>query len=381
MAYKILLADDQPHNLIILKRYLLHTGKEHITIEAKNGREACDLAYQENPDLIIMDWEMPEMDGIEAIRELKSKSQTLLIPIIMATAHDSSEHVKQAMDEGAMDYIIKPSNKVELSARVNSALRISDLNKQNRKQTDEIVQQNKYIRKRSEYYVLLKNRVFRTFLAYAVVAFVVSVVSFLFFKQMGKSLDLAQSSHSMSIQVYKMLDAGQILLAEELVIKNSDDHYLSKIFDTRTVARDSARHLLVKMRGMKDFEGFGISEECDHIEGLMKQYDVIFNRTVELYFDMMKRRGSTYSFDNPDFSDLISKIEYYSEETNTTMDAISEKVKRKGDSDFSSVELLVVCIVTVSVIFTMFLTVSIQFFFGDDDALNEMKKVEDVLHE
>ena len=72
-----------------------------------------------------MDWEMPEMNGIEAIKWLKNEPSTKDIPVLMVSALSSSEDIEMALDTGAIDYIRKPINKTELLARVKSALRIA----------------------------------------------------------------------------------------------------------------------------------------------------------------------------------------------------------------------------------------------------------------
>ncbi|PLX05672.1 MAG: adenylate/guanylate cyclase domain-containing response regulator, partial [Marinilabiliales bacterium] len=126
MGYTILVADDQVQNIAAIYSMLTTHDESFRIIGAINGREACDLAYKKDPDLIILDWEMPVMTGIDAVKELKSNEQTKDVPIIMATALTSSEHLSEAMAAGAMDYIRKPLDRTELIARVKSAVTIYD---------------------------------------------------------------------------------------------------------------------------------------------------------------------------------------------------------------------------------------------------------------
>ncbi|NHB68701.1 hybrid sensor histidine kinase/response regulator [Perlabentimonas gracilis] len=126
-TYTILVADDYPDNVQIIADALRDTGIAHKIIRATNGKVLIDLALKRVPDLIITDWEMPEMDGIEAIKFLKENSSTSDIPIIMCTGiMITSESLKYALDSGAVDYIRKPIDSIELQARVHSMLKLSD---------------------------------------------------------------------------------------------------------------------------------------------------------------------------------------------------------------------------------------------------------------
>jgi two-component system sensor histidine kinase/response regulator len=125
--HKILVIDDQPDNLKIIVDYLKESGTNYTILKAPNGKIACKIAEKKMPDLIITDWEMPEMDGIETIKYLKSKAETKDIPIIMASGvMTQSKNLKMALEAGAVDYIRKPVDKTELIARVHSMLKLAD---------------------------------------------------------------------------------------------------------------------------------------------------------------------------------------------------------------------------------------------------------------
>lgn len=126
-TYIILIADDYPENLQIIVDALKNSNLQHKIVRAVNGKILCELAEKRHPDLIITDWEMPEMDGIEAIKYLKSINATKDIPIIMCTGiMTTSENLRMALDSGAVDYIRKPIDSIELQARVYSMLKLSD---------------------------------------------------------------------------------------------------------------------------------------------------------------------------------------------------------------------------------------------------------------
>jgi len=119
---KVLIADDEPKNIKILEAMLAGHGYRLLT--AGNGQEALDRAFSENPDLILLDILMPELNGFEVTRILKKDSRTKNIPIILVTALDGPESRNTGLEAGAEDFLNKPVKAVELKARVKSMLRL-----------------------------------------------------------------------------------------------------------------------------------------------------------------------------------------------------------------------------------------------------------------
>jgi DNA-binding response OmpR family regulator len=124
---KILVIDDLPENVFLLQDRLENEGFEVLT--AYDGKTGINKAISELPDLILLDVMMPEMNGIEVCKALVSNPSTTNIPIILVTAKVGAEDTKEGLEAGAYDYIKKPFNKVELLARVNSALKLSEAQK------------------------------------------------------------------------------------------------------------------------------------------------------------------------------------------------------------------------------------------------------------
>ncbi len=141
--YTILIADDYPENIQIIVDALKSSDIQHRVIRAVNGKVLCELAEKRCPDLIITDWEMPEMNGIEATRILKGIEATRDIPIIICTGiMTTSENLKMALDSGAVDYIRKPIDNIELQARVYSMLKLGDSYRTIKEQNTILEQQN-----------------------------------------------------------------------------------------------------------------------------------------------------------------------------------------------------------------------------------------------
>ncbi len=125
---KILVVDDQPDNLELLQKVL--ENAEYKVIKAVCGEEAISHAVQDKPDVIVLDVQLPEMDGFEVCRILKDKDETRNIPIIFLTAYLTGEqNIAKGLELGAYDYISKPFNDCELLARVGVMMKIRESEK------------------------------------------------------------------------------------------------------------------------------------------------------------------------------------------------------------------------------------------------------------
>jgi DNA-binding response OmpR family regulator len=119
-AKTILVVDDEPRLVSLVQTYLTQSGFRVVT--ASNGREALAMATRQEPDLIILDIMMTEMDGYEFMRLYRANHHT---PIILLTARVDSDEKAAALESGADDYITKPFRPRELMARVKAVLRRS----------------------------------------------------------------------------------------------------------------------------------------------------------------------------------------------------------------------------------------------------------------
>lgn len=133
----ILIVDDEPFNLDLLEQEL---DDEYAVVRAENGVEALEKAESENPDLILLDIRMPEMDGLEAVRKLRESAKHVTTPVIMLTAQSTTEEKVEGLDAGADDYITKPFDPDDLHARIRSNLRIGRLQRELAEERNELKQ-------------------------------------------------------------------------------------------------------------------------------------------------------------------------------------------------------------------------------------------------
>lgn len=123
---KILVVDDEEKNLKLMEALLAPLSQD--VILARDGQEALDKAQSDHPDLILLDIQMPKLNGFEVTKLLKSGKDTSIIPIVMVTAFNEVEDRVKALDVGADDFLAKPVDKTELRARVTSLLKVKAYN-------------------------------------------------------------------------------------------------------------------------------------------------------------------------------------------------------------------------------------------------------------
>ena len=118
---KILVVEDEPSQREVLAYNLKAEG--FFVISADNGEDALLLVEEEKPDLILLDWMMPNLSGIEVCRRLKSGNETRAIPIVMVSARSEEMDKVRGLEIGADDYLVKPYSVIELIARLRTQLR------------------------------------------------------------------------------------------------------------------------------------------------------------------------------------------------------------------------------------------------------------------
>jgi two-component system phosphate regulon response regulator PhoB len=121
MKPTVMIVEDEA-SLVTMLRYNLEKEGYQVT-EASDGEEAMTVANETTPDAVILDWMLPRMSGIEVCRQLRRKTETRHVPIIMLTARSEETDKVRGLNVGADDYLTKPFSMPELVARVRALLR------------------------------------------------------------------------------------------------------------------------------------------------------------------------------------------------------------------------------------------------------------------
>jgi phosphoserine phosphatase RsbU/P len=122
----ILIAEDDPSSARLLEFYLQRWG--HSVVVARDGLEAWEVLSEEGgPQLAVLDWMMPGMDGVELCRRARSQESTRHLYVILLTARSQNDDVVEGLSAGADDYMVKPFRSSELRARIQAGVRIVEL--------------------------------------------------------------------------------------------------------------------------------------------------------------------------------------------------------------------------------------------------------------
>jgi len=145
---RILVVDDNETNRDIIVTRLEANG--YATLQACDGEEALAAVAQHRPDLVLLDVMMPNLNGIEACRRLKSDTAFPFLPIILVTANTATKDVVEGLDAGADEYLTKPIDQAALVARVRSVLRVKALHDQVQAQAADLANWNRTLEQRVE---------------------------------------------------------------------------------------------------------------------------------------------------------------------------------------------------------------------------------------
>ena len=138
MAYRVMIVDDSPTMRAVIKKAIKASGfNVDDFYEAGDGKEALDLLQSEWLDLIITDYNMPNMDGMELLERLKQNDSLSSTPVVFISTEGSEKRIKEFMDKGATDYIKKPFTPETLKSKLNRIMGEPENGPGNNDQDDE----------------------------------------------------------------------------------------------------------------------------------------------------------------------------------------------------------------------------------------------------
>ena len=134
--FPILIAEDNPVSRKLLEKALIKAGHEVVSVE--NGRKALEMFNKNFFPIVLTDWVMPEMDGLELCRAIRETDTPGYVFIVLLTANDSKDDIVTGLKAGADDYLTKPFNHAELIARLSTGKRILELERSLKEANEEI---------------------------------------------------------------------------------------------------------------------------------------------------------------------------------------------------------------------------------------------------
>ena len=156
----MLIADDDIPNRLVLQAILKQQG--YNILQADDGVQAVETFIREQPDLVLMDIKMPNMDGYEATRRIKAISVDAFVPVIFLTATSDSEGLAKCVESGGDDFLTKPYNRILLQARIDALLRIRELYNTVQNQRNELANHQKRLERERQLAKRLFNNIVET---------------------------------------------------------------------------------------------------------------------------------------------------------------------------------------------------------------------------
>ena len=134
--FPILIVEDDPVSRRLLEKTLVKAGHEFVSVE--NGRKALEEFKERFFPIVLTDWMMPEMNGLQLCRAIRERTNTGYVFTVLLTAKDSKDDIVAGLEAGADDYLTKPVNQAELIARIKTGIRILELERSLKRANEEI---------------------------------------------------------------------------------------------------------------------------------------------------------------------------------------------------------------------------------------------------
>jgi len=266
---KILVVDDTPANLDLFSQILESEG--YNVSFATNGKQAIKLASLDKPDLILLDIMMPEMDGIETCRRLKSLSEVKEIPVVFITAKTDRKDVVEGFRVGGVDYITKPVQHEEVCARVRCQLKLQAL----LKARDDLIMM---LCEHNERIEMLVNEQNKQLMQHEKLAAIGDMVGE-FTHEINTPVGIAITALSHNLEE---LNSVKTHFDSNSLSREEFDDFLQVSLESTTIANNNLTRLVSLIRSFKRTTVDQCSDECGDFDVKECFYDVVTSLTPRL---------------------------------------------------------------------------------------------------
>lgn len=279
---KILVVDDTAANLDLFSQILESEGYD--VSFATNGKQAIKLALLDKPDLILLDIMMPEMDGIEACRQLKSLTDVKEIPVIFITAKTDRKDVVEGFRVGGVDYITKPVQHEEVCARVRCQLKLQALLKARDKLISMLCEHNEHIE-------MLMNEQNKQLMQHEKLAAIGEMVGE-FTHEINTPVGIAITALSYNLEQIKTVKTH---FDSNSLSRDEFDDFLQINLESTTIANNNLTRLVSLIRSFKRTTVDQCSDECERFNVKECLSDVVTSLSPRL-----KRTPHTLKLECPE---------------------------------------------------------------------------------
>lgn len=216
---KLLIVDDNPSNLLLLEKLLKISGYCNI-ITTNDSREAASLYLAHKPDLLLLDFRMPHLDGFQVLEQLNQIKEDDYLPVVMITAQNDQEHRLKALEMGAKDFIGKPFDHAEVLMRIKNMLEIrllhNEAREHNRRLEDKVQERTKELQaiQIELIYRLVRAVEFRD---YRTSGHIMRMSMYTY--ELGKAAGLAEKDCKLLLHASTLHDIGKIGIPDEILLK------------------------------------------------------------------------------------------------------------------------------------------------------------------
>ncbi|MCS7003942.1 MAG: response regulator [Cytophagales bacterium] len=349
LHYKILTAGFFASEAEQLTHILKKLGKRYEVIALDKTDNIIEALEKNKPDVVVIEGKNNGLDYLRAIK----RGNKIVPAIICLEQEATTDDIRDSYTAGASDYVKKPFDADEIQNRVKSAIRMHDLQKK-------ILQQNQHIRAQSIAHARVKKRIFKSFLVYAVVAFLVSVISFLLFQEMERNERVITKVNDIHKMILLVSEHDQENFNKSTFFRSYFEVGQEFVYSSHNETIDSLNRLIAELENMSQTKKFDVQPDIVELKHTVDLYDGFFGESLMSFSYNPDKTERQFAQRYHDICRAAGKMQFQ-------IDKIASKVQERKEQIVSRFRFLNVIIVTGSVILTLLLTISIKFVFSGNE--------------